>query len=105
MSVLSSEGFIVLTPPSMEPITLSDVKDWLNIDFTSKDTLIAKLMTRARRRCEPITGRAFATQQIQATMPIMRPQGFERANHPRTGLVPVSRTIGRESIWRVDVLL
>jgi Phage gp6-like head-tail connector protein len=75
MSVLSSEGFIVLTPPSAEPITLSDVKDWLNIDFSSKDMLIARLMTRARRRCETITGRAFATQQIQATMPIARPQG------------------------------
>lgn len=74
-SVLGSEGFIVLTSPSVEPITLMDVKDWLNIDFSSKDALISKLITRARRRCETITGRAFASQQIQATYPITRPQG------------------------------
>lgn len=76
-SVLGSEGFIVLTPPSVEPVTLTDVKDWLNIDFTSKDTLISKLITRARRRCETVTGRAWASQQIQMTYPITRPQGGE----------------------------
>lgn len=76
-SVLGSEGFIVLTPPSVEPISLSDVKDWLNIDFSSKDALGSRLITRARRRCETITGRAWASQQIQCTYPITRPQGGE----------------------------
>lgn len=76
-TVLGSEGFIILTPPSVEPVTLSDVKDWLNIDFTSKDALIARLITRARRRAETLTGRAFASQQIQCTFPITRPQGGE----------------------------
>lgn len=76
-SVLGSEGFVVLTPPSAEPVTLTNVKDWLNIDFSSKDTLIGKLITRARRRCETITGRALASQQIQCTFPITRPQGGE----------------------------
>jgi hypothetical protein len=76
-SVLGSMGFVVKTPPSVEPVTLTDVKDWLNIDFSSKDTLITKLITRARRRCETVTGRAWASQQIQATYPITRPQGGE----------------------------
>lgn len=76
-TVIGSTGYIVLTPPSVEPVTLTDVKDWLNIDFTDKDTLITKLITRARRRAEELTGRAFASQQIQATYPITRPQGGE----------------------------
>lgn len=76
-SVLGSEGFVILTPPSVEPVTLADVKDWLNIDFSSKDTLITNLIKRARRRCETVTGRAFASQQIQCTFPITRPQGGE----------------------------
>lgn len=76
-TVIGSTGFIVLTPPSQEPITLQDTKDWLNIDFTSKDALISRLITRARRRAETLTGRAFASQQIQATYPITRPQGGE----------------------------
>lgn len=76
-TTIGSTGFIVLTPPTTEPVSLSDVKDWLNIDFTSKDALISRLITRARRRAETITGRAFASQQIQATYPITRPQGGE----------------------------
>lgn len=77
MSVLGSEGFVVLTPPTTEPVTLINVKDWLNVDYSSKDALITKLITRARRRCETITGRAWASQQIQVTFPITRPQGGE----------------------------
>jgi hypothetical protein len=76
-NVLGSEGFVVLTPPTVEPITLTNVKDWLNIDFSSKDTLITKLITRARRRCETITGRAWASQQVRCTFPITRPAGGE----------------------------
>jgi hypothetical protein len=76
-TVLGSEGFIVLTPPSVEPITLSDVKDWINVDFSDKDALISKLITRARRRAETLTGRALASQQIQCTFPITRSQGGE----------------------------
>jgi hypothetical protein len=76
-TVLGSEGFIVLTPPSVEPITLSDVKDWINVDFSDKDALISRLITRARRRAETLTGRALASQQIQCTFPITRPQGGE----------------------------
>lgn len=76
-TVLGSEGFIVLTAPTTEPVSLTTVKDWLNIDFSSKDALIQRLITRARRRCETITGRAWASQQIQCTFPITRPQGGE----------------------------
>lgn len=65
----------ILVPPTTEPITLVDVKDWLNIDFTSKDTLITNLITRARAYAENITGRALATQQIQQVDTIERPDG------------------------------
>lgn len=76
-TTIGSTGFIILTPPSSEPLTLTDVKDWINVDFVEKDTLISKLITRARRRAETLTGRALASQQIQATYPITRPQGGE----------------------------
>lgn len=74
-TVLGSMGYIVLTPASVEPLTLSEVKDWLNIDFNSKDALITGIINRVRIRAETITGRALASQQIQATYPITRPQG------------------------------
>lgn len=72
-----SESFIVLTQPSVEPVTLQEVKDWMNIDFTYKDALISNLITRARNTCETVTGRAFAPQQIREIFTIERPQGGE----------------------------
>lgn len=74
-TVLGSTGYIVLTPASVEPLTLTEVKDWLNIDFTSKDALITGIINRVRIRAETLTGRTLASQQIQATYPITRPQG------------------------------
>lgn len=74
-TVIGSTGYIILTPASAEPLTLTEVKDYLNIDFSSKDALIAGIINRARLRAETLTGRACASQQIQATYPITRPQG------------------------------
>ena len=69
--------FIVLTPPTSEPITLSDFKDYANIDFSSKDAMISRLISRARRYAETVTGRAWAYQQIQEVYTIERPSGGE----------------------------
>ena len=72
-----SESFIVLTPPSIEPITLTQVKAYLRVDFTDDDTLISDIITRARSLCETVTGRAFAPQQIREIFTIERPPGGE----------------------------
>lgn len=69
--------FIVLTPPSQEPITIQDFKDWANIDFNDKDAMIGKLISRARSYAETVTGRAWATQQIRQVYTIERPSGGE----------------------------
>jgi hypothetical protein len=67
--------FKVITPPSQEPITLSDAKAYMRIDFTDEDTLISELITRARSYAETVTGRALATQQIEQIDTIARPDG------------------------------
>jgi Phage QLRG family, putative DNA packaging. len=70
-----SSTFRVITPPSVEPITLSDVKNYLNVDFDDLDATIAPIITSAREYIEHITGRALATQVIQQTVVIERPLG------------------------------
>ena len=71
------EQFIVLTPPAIEPVTLSEVKAYLRVDFSDDDELIANLITRARSLCETITAKAWAYQQIQEVFTIERPPGGE----------------------------
>lgn len=71
------ESFVVLTPPSVEPVTLSEVKAYMRVDFSDDDVLIANLITRARSLCETITSRAWGYQQIQEVFIIERPTGGE----------------------------
>ncbi len=70
-----SSNFKVITPPSAEPIPLSKMKDYLNIDFPDKDSDIAEIMVSAREYIEHVTGRALATQVIEQIDTIERPIG------------------------------
>lgn len=70
-----SSVFKVITPPSVEPVTLTDMKNYLNVDFDDLDATIAPIITSARQYIEQITGRALATQVIQQIDAIERPEG------------------------------
>ena len=70
-----SSVFKVITPPSVEPITLTDMKNYLNVDFDDLDAVIAPIITSAREYIEHIIGRALATQVIQQINTIERPLG------------------------------
>ena len=55
-------AFILLTPPAVEPLTLSEAKTHLRVDASTEDALITTLLTVARQRCEEYTGRSLITQ-------------------------------------------
>ncbi len=70
-----SSAFKVLTPPTVEPITLADAKAYLRVDVSDDDVFIDALIMRARAYGETVTGRAIATQQIQQIDTLARPDG------------------------------
>lgn len=72
-----SNAYKVITPPSVEPITLADAKAFLRIDFADEDAVVSALITRARAYAESVTHRALATQVVQAIYTIERPTGGE----------------------------
>lgn len=61
-------NYSIITPVSTEPITVDEAK--LHVRMTSsetaEDTLLGSLITAAREYCENYTGRALATQTIEA---------------------------------------
>ncbi|OLD64088.1 MAG: hypothetical protein AUF65_00490 [Chloroflexi bacterium 13_1_20CM_50_12] len=61
-------GYTVITPVSTEPVTLSDVKRWLRVDFDDDDVVIAEIIVDARRYAENILRKSLATQTIQAIL-------------------------------------
>lgn len=72
-----STSFRVTVPPTTEPITLTEMKAHLRVNFTDEDALIQNLITRARAWAETVTHRALAVQTIQQIETIERPEGGE----------------------------
>lgn len=72
---MGSDSYIVLTQPSVEPITLTEVAPYLRVDFADDNQLISSLIQRARSFAETVTGRALAYQQVQEVFTIGRPEG------------------------------
>jgi hypothetical protein len=69
-------SYRILTPPTVEPVVLADMKAYLNVDFPDSDTLIQSFISYARRYAEKVTKRALAPQTIQCTIePPMIPEG------------------------------
>jgi uncharacterized phiE125 gp8 family phage protein len=52
----------LVSPPTLEPVTLDEAKAHLKVDTTDDDALIGTLISAARARAEWHTGRAFLTQ-------------------------------------------
>lgn len=59
-----------VTPPALEPITLTEAKAHARIDSTAEDTLITSQIIAARRLCEQYCDRAFINQTWRVTYDI-----------------------------------
>ena len=58
-------SILVITPATSEPLTTSDVKDFLRVDSFDEDTLIGVLITAARSMAEAYTRRILMTTTIE----------------------------------------
>ncbi len=55
-------ALVLLTPPAIEPLTLSEAKAHLRLDGSNEDALISNLIVAARQMCEEMTGRSLIQQ-------------------------------------------
>jgi uncharacterized phiE125 gp8 family phage protein len=60
-----------LTQPDQEPVTLSEAKAHLKVDFSDDDALITSLIKAARAHAEKIQGRAFISRVVRATIDVV----------------------------------
>jgi len=58
----------LVTAPTVEPVTVADIKSHLRIDTTDEDTLIEDYITAAREYCERYQNRAYITQTWNLTL-------------------------------------
>jgi len=52
----------LVTAPTVEPVTVTDIKSHLRIDTADDDTLLGVYITVARKWCEKFQNRAYITQ-------------------------------------------
>lgn len=57
----------IKTDLTTEPVSVGEMRDYLNIDFGAWDTLLATLITGARSKMERYTGCTFGTKTLVAT--------------------------------------
>ena len=61
------------TPPATEPLTLTQIKDYLKIsdyeEYATEDAYLTSLITAAREYCEDFQNRAYITQVWEMAMP------------------------------------
>lgn len=57
-------GFSVVTPQTIEPLTLAEAKTQLRVLSTNEDDLITALIVAAREYAENFTGRALITRTL-----------------------------------------
>lgn len=58
----------VITPPTVEPITLAEAKAWCRIDDATQDSIVQMLIAFARDWAEDFTGKAFAEQTWETVL-------------------------------------
>lgn len=66
--VLILMGLVLITPPTVEPITTAELKAHCRIDSSAEDTYLDTLIVSARKSVELITGRALINQTWDLTM-------------------------------------
>lgn len=89
-------ALILETAAVVEPVTLADVKNYLKIENTAEDTLIASMITAARVQLETRLNRAFLRQLWSLYLDIL-PFG-------NVINIPISPVISIEHLAVVDAL-
>jgi uncharacterized phiE125 gp8 family phage protein len=64
-------GLSVVTAPTAEPVSVSEVKANARIDIDDDDTLVARKITAARELAEVYIKRSFVTQTLRLTLDYM----------------------------------
>lgn len=79
----------LITPPAVEPISLTEAKAHLRVDHNDEDTTIAIYLAAARNDCERWTGRVFVTQTWELVLDEFPEDEIQIPNPPLQSIVSI----------------
>lgn len=94
-------GIKVITPPTVEPITLSDAKAHLRVDGSDEDALITAAISAARQDCEQRLDRSIAPTTLALVLDAF-PAGAIRL--PRGPVTAVTSIVYRDTVGALQTL-
>jgi uncharacterized phiE125 gp8 family phage protein len=62
------EGYTITTDATTEPVTAAEMREWLRLDDTSQDTMLAGMITAARVAIEQHTHRSIVQKTIKQSL-------------------------------------
>lgn len=83
-------GLVLVTPPSVEPITLDQAKNALRVDIADDDALINTYITAARQACEAFIHGCLITQTWRVSLDGFPDDGTDPILIPIEPLVSVT---------------
>lgn len=58
----------LIADAAVEPVSRTDAKNWMRIDYTDDDTLIDSLISAARQHLEKLTGRSLSNKKYSVNI-------------------------------------
>jgi uncharacterized phiE125 gp8 family phage protein len=95
----------LIIPPTIEPVTLEELKSYARISHGEDDTLLTSLLTAAREWCERYAGLAFIAQTWRCAVsetPSRRELALARAPLINVAQILVYDTNGNATAWDRD---
>lgn len=83
-------GLRVITGPTIEPVTLPELRAQCRIDVETEDALLASYALAARQYVEAVTGRALLTQTLELTLDDFPSEAIELPRAPVASITSIS---------------
>lgn len=83
---------VITSEPSVEPVTLSDLKDHVRVDFDDEDGLLEGLIVSARRHVERHLGRSLITRTLELRLERFPSDRLQLPSPPFQSLTSIAYT-------------
>lgn len=103
-------GLVLVKPPTVEPVTLAELKSHLRLDSTDEDTLLTSLVSIARQAVEQASGQRLLAQDWRLVLDCWPSGGIVRLPLAPMRAVTAIRVFGADGSatalvsanWRLD---